>query len=202
MPSRSDEGKRLLRTVRVLTAGVKMINRLLNRRVLCCASLLLALSATAGHAQDTAPPMRASAVYVELLGNGGVYSVNYERALTPAVRVRVGAASWTTDSFWSDAETRIQTFPITLHVVSGGGAHHLETGIGVLPGHRGRDRDFGMSGGFVSLIAFVGYRFEPPPRRFVFRAGFTPFYGFGDPSVAYPEQGFLPSLGFSFGARF
>ena len=63
MPSRSDEGERLLRTVRVLTAGVKMINRLLNRRVLCCASLLLALSATAGHAQDTAPPMRASAVY-------------------------------------------------------------------------------------------------------------------------------------------
>ena len=184
MPSRSDEGKRLLRTVRVLTAGVKMINRLLNRRVLCCASLLLALSATAGHAQDTAPPMRA--VYVELLGNGGVYSVNYERALTPAVRVRVGAASWTTDSFWSNAETRIQTFPMTLHVVSGGGAHHLETGIGVLPGHRSRDRDFGVPGGFVSLIAFVGYRYERPPRRFVFRMGFTPFYGFG----------------FSFGARF
>ena len=131
-----------------------MINRLLNRMVLCCASLLPVLSATTGHAQDTAPPTRTNAVYVELLGNGGVYSVNYERALTPAVRVRVGAASWTTDSFWSDAETRIQTFPMTLHVVSGGGAHHLETGIGVLPGHRGRDRDFGVSGGFVSLIAW------------------------------------------------
>ena len=87
-----------------------MIDRFLNRLVLCWASLLLALSATAGHAQ-TAPPTRANAVYVELLGNGGVYSVNYKRALTPAVRVRVGAASWTTDSFWSDAETRIQTFP-------------------------------------------------------------------------------------------
>ena len=201
-PSQSDEGERLLRTVPVLTAGVKMINRLLNRMVLCCASLLPVLSATAGHAQDTAPPTRTNAVYVELLGNGGVYSVNYERALTPAVRVRVGAASWTTDSFWSDAETRIQTFPMTLHVVSGGGAHHLETGIGVLPGHRGRDRDFGVSGGFVSLIALAGYRYEPPPRRFVFRIGFTPFYGFGPSSIAYPEEGFLPSLGFSFGARF
>ena len=179
-----------------------MINRLLNRRVLCCASLLLALSANAAHAHDSVPPARANAAYVELLANGGLYSVNYERALTPAVRVRVGAASWTTDSFWSNAETRIQTFPMTLHVVSGGGAHHLETGIGVLPGHRSRDRDFGVPGGFVSLIAFVGYRYERPPRRFVFRAGFTPFYGFGDPSVAYPEQGFLPSLGFSFGARF
>lgn len=164
--------------------------------------LLLVVSATAAHAQDTAPPARANAVYVELLGNGGAYSVNYERALTPAVRVRVGAASWTTASFWSDAETRMQTFPMMLHVVSGGRAHHLETGIGVLPGHRGRDRDFVGSGGFVSLIALVGYRYEPPPRRFVFRTGFTPFYGFGQSSIAYPEEGFLPSLGFSFGARF
>jgi hypothetical protein len=30
----------------------------------------------------------------------------------------------------------------------------------------------------------------------------TPFYGFGDPAVAYPDSGFLPSLGASFGARF
>ena len=153
-------------------------------------------------AAEAAPRARANAVYVELLGNGGVYSVNYERALTPAVRVRVGAASWTTESVWSDAEIRIQTFPMMLHVVSGGGAHHLETGIGVLPGQRRRDRDVGVSGGFVSLIGSVGYRYEPPPRRFVFRAGFTPFYGFGQPSIAYPEEGFMPSLGFSFGARF
>jgi hypothetical protein len=87
-------------------------------------------------------------------------------------------------------------------MVSGGRAHHMETGIGVLPGHRGRDRHFGVSGGFVSLIASVGYRYEPPPRRVVFRIGFTPFYGFGPSYLAYPDKGFLPSLGFSFGARF
>ena len=105
-------------------------------RACVVASLLLA-SATAGHAQDaTAPPARANAVYVELLGNGGAYSVNYERALTPALRVRVGAASWTAESFWSDAETRFATFPMMLHVVPGGGAHHFEAGIGVLPGQR------------------------------------------------------------------
>lgn len=179
-----------------------MTNRLLNHIVLCCASLLLIVSATASHAQDAAPAARAHAVYVELLGNGGAYSVNYERALTPALRVRVGAASWTAESFWSDAETRIQTFPMMLHMVSGGGTHHLETGIGVLPGYRGRDRDFGVSGGFVSLIALVGYRYEPPTRRFVFCTGFTPFYGLGQSSNAYPDEGFLPSLGLSFGARF
>jgi hypothetical protein len=89
-----------------------------------------------------------------------------------------------------------------LQIVPGGGAHHLEAGIGVLPGLRGRERDVGESGSFVSLIGVVGYRYEPPQRRFVFRAGFAPFYGFGDSSIAYPEAGFLPSLGLSFGARF
>ncbi len=179
-----------------------MINRLLNRILPCCATFLLIVAARPAYGQDTAPPARDNAVYVELLGNGGLYSVNYERKLIPALRVRLGAGGWTTDSFWSDAETRIRTFPMMLHLVPGGGAHRLEAGIGLLPGHRGRERDVGQSGGFVSLIGMVGYRYEPPQRRFVFRAGFTPFYGFGDSSIAYPEEGFFPSLGLSLGARF
>jgi hypothetical protein len=89
-----------------------------------------------------------------------------------------------------------------LHVVPGGGAHRLEAAIGLLAGHRGRDRDGGESGGFLSVVGLIGYRYEPPQRRFVFRTGFTPFYGFGDSSIAYPDVGFLPSLGFSFGGRF
>jgi hypothetical protein len=71
----------------------------------------------------------------------------------------------TAESFWGDAETRIRTFPLMLHVVPGGGAHHFEAAVGVLPGHRGRDPDVGESGTFVSLIALIGYRYEPPGRR-------------------------------------
>jgi len=175
--------------------------RLVARLLLCCnATLLLVAAALPVYGQDTVAPARDNAAYVELLGSGGLYSVNYERALTPSVRVRVGAAAWTAESFWSDAKTRLRTFPLMLHVVPGRGSHRLEAGIGVLPGYR--DHDFGASGGFVSLIASVGYRYEPPQRRFIFRTGFTPFYGFGEPSIAYPDTGFLPSLGLSFGARF
>ena len=154
---------------------------------------------TSGRTQDPAPP-RNNALYIELLGNGGVYSINYERAVTPALRVRVGAGVWTAVSFWSSAETRIRTVPLMVQFVPGGGAHHLEAGAGVLVGHR--HRDVGESGAFASVVGLVGYRYEPPQRRFVFRAGFTPFYGFGDASAAYPDAGFLPSLGLSFGARF
>jgi hypothetical protein len=70
----------------------------------------------------------------------------------------------------------------------------------VLPGRRGGD--LRETEAFVSVTALVGYRYEPPQRRFVFRAGVTPFYGFGDSAVAYPDEGFMPSLDVSLGARF
>ena len=170
-------------------------------RVLACTSTVLLLAcALPADAQDAADPWRNNAVYFELLGNGGVFSINYERAVTPSLRLRVGAASWTAHSFWGDEETRFETFPLMLHVIPGHGAHRFEVAIGILPGHR--QGDMGESGGFVSLTGLIGYRYEPPGRRFVFRAGVAPFYGFGDSAMAYPAEGFLPSLGLSFGARF
>jgi hypothetical protein len=172
-------------------------------RVLACTSTFLLLAcALPADAQDAGDPWRNNAVYFELLGNGGVFSINYERAVTPSLRLRVGAASWTAQGFWSDAETRFETFPLMLHVVPGRGAHRFEVAIGILAGHRGRQDDTGESGAFVSLTGLIGYRYEPPARRFVFRAGVAPFYGFGDSAIAYPAEGFLPSLGLSFGARF
>jgi hypothetical protein len=166
-------------------------------------SLLLLLAfASVTHAHDAPAPSRDNAVYLELLGNGGLFSINYERAVTPSVRLRIGAASWTTQSFWSDAETQITTFPLMLHLLPGRDAHRLEAAVGVLLGRRSRDRDVGESGAFVSLTALVGYRYEPPGRRIVFRAGVTPFYGFGESAIAYPDEGFTPSLGVSLGARF
>ena len=163
--------------------------------------LVLAFAAPAD-AQDVHPPVRTNALYLELLGNGGLFSINYERAVGPSLRVRVGAASWTAQSFWSEAETQIATFPLLLHALPGRGPHRLEAAVGVLPGRRRQDRNVGESGAFVSLTGLVGYRYEPPDRRFLFRAGVTPFYGFGDPAIAYPDKGFLPSIGISFGARF
>jgi hypothetical protein len=168
----------------------------------CTSTLLLLAFALPADAQDATASVRNNAAYFEFLGNGGVFSINYERAVTPLLRLRVGVASWTAQSFWGDAETQFETFPLMLHVVPGRGAHRFEAAIGVLPGRRGRQPDMGESGGFVSLIGLIGYRYEPPGRRFVFRAGVTPFYGFGDSAVAYPDDGFLPSLGISFGARF
>ena len=143
-----------------------------------------------------------NAVYLELLGSGGLYSFNYEREVADNLLARVGFGSWTSTSFWSDVETSFTTVPVTLAAVLGRGHHRLELGGGVTFGHRDRDEFAGESDGFVSLTGLVGYRYDKAGRGFLFRAGATPFIGLGDEDVAYPDKGFFPSLGLSFGYRF
>jgi hypothetical protein len=143
-----------------------------------------------------------NAVYLELLGSGGLFSLNYEREIADGVLARAGFGSWASSSFWSDAETTVTTVPLTVALVRGRGRHRLELGGGMTVGRRTRDTFDGSSGNFVSWTGLVGYRYEKPNRGFLFRAGATPFYGFGAEDVAYPERGFFPSFGISLGYSF
>ena len=148
------------------------------------------------------PAAHPNGVYLELLGSGGLYSINYEREIRESVWLRVGFGAWTATSFFSDTETAVTTVPITLTRLIGAGTHRLEVGGGLTLGRREREALSGDSGSFVSLTGLVGYRYQPRGRGFLFRASATPFYGFGNEDLAYPEKGFMPSLGISFGYVF
>jgi len=158
-----------------------------------------------------ATPLRVSGqvesrdvVYAELLGNGGLFSINYERRVS-AVHMRVGFASWTIDDLFGIGQDRFTVVPVTVSHLVGSGSHHLESGGGVTLGVSEVTSGFGgssTSAGFVSLTGIVGYRYQKPTGGFIFRAALTPFYGFGREGVAYPDRGFFPSLGISFGAAF
>ena len=149
----------------------------------------------------------ANSVYAELLGNGGLYSVNFDRRLgAGAASVRVGVASWeTTGGFFSpsDERQRFVTVPVLLNALTGTGTHHLEVGAGVLLGSQ-TTTGGGLStrSSFVDATGTLGYRRQRPGRGWVFRAGLTPFYGFGTEEEAYPERGFFLSGGVSVGYSF
>jgi hypothetical protein len=117
------------------------------------------------------------------------------------ILVRAGSGSWTSTSFFSDAETSFTTVPLTIAGVRGE-RHRLEFGGGVTLGRETRELFAGRPNTFVSLTGLVGYRYEKPGRGLLFRGGFTPFYGFGEEDVAYPEKGFFPSFGLSLGYSF
>src|SRR5207248_406513 len=98
------------------------LNRATHLRKRISASFLAAILAFMAiaslRAQDTAltqaPRYRApNALFVEALGNGGLYSFNYDRRLNNSVTLRGGFTRWTSVSLGSYA-TRHYTFHLLM----------------------------------------------------------------------------------------
>ena len=175
-------------------------------RVASTSLLLLALALPAVAQAQQPSPARPNHVYFEVLGNGGLGSFNYERALSPVVAARVGIAAWTATDFWGGGDTKFLNVPLTLSFLPGGEGSGWEVGGGFLLGRATEDEpDYGLGGdpgsttkGIVNLTAIVGYRWVRE-NGWISRIGFTPFLPL---SGDYPDSGFFPSLGISFGKAF
>ena len=147
-----------------------------------------------------------NSVYLELLGNGGVYSFNFEREILPHLGLRIGAATWEDEGegfFGSTSTHRHITFPLMLNYGMGGGNSRLELGGGLLLGQSKRTGyEERTTSGFLSLTASIGYRYQRPRGGVLFRAGLTPFYSLDSREDAYPDAGLSASLGMSIGYAF
>lgn len=146
-----------------------------------------------------------NALYLEFLGNAGMFSLNYDRRVAGQGIVRAGLAAWTAEDFWSDdAETRIRSALVMIGTMRGQQRNRFELGVGLLTGRK-TDVSFDQTSNttsFVTLTGTLGYRRQPQGRGLLFRAGITPFYGFGNADDAYPEKGLFPSVGLSVGYSF
>jgi hypothetical protein len=145
-------------------------------------------------------PHASNAVYFELLGNAGAFSLNYERLVNGRLALRLGYGTWTDSMiFGPSAERQVKSMPVSASYLFGPGERKLEIGGGVT---FGRHENFYGGGSFRSLTAIVGYRTQPAGRGYLFRAGVTPFYSLDSGNTAYPDPGFTFSAGVSFGYRF
>lgn len=163
------------------------------------ASVIVVTVSIPASAQDARP----NVAYLELLGSGGAWSANYERA-AGAFRLRLGLASWSAGDSFGAGTTAYWTVPLTISHVAGAGNHHLESGAGVTFGRSDFTSSFDADerSQFTTLTAILGYRYQKPGGRFVFRAVLTPLFGLGTEDAAYPEKGFFPSVGISVGRAF
>ncbi len=154
-------------------------------------------------AQSVTSEAQEHHLFLELSGSGGLYSVNYERAVKPLTYLRVGASYLYAGNFevqFPDGEFRRSTHALTLPVflsrLIGKKNHYLELGAGVIPNVFLDDRDvssdtrneFYLYGGLVA-----GYRYQPAQRGITLRAGFTPWFTF---------DALSSSFGLSIGYRF
>lgn len=160
----------------------------------------------APHAKSTNAERKAkNVVYLELLGSGLLYSVNYERMLSNDMSVRAGFSYWSMSASSgngqssSSAKLEVMTAPLLFNYFVGGRNHQLELGAGGVVVYASASASSGSSsklsgeGVGVAGTGVVGYRYSPADGGFVFRAGFTPLVGKG---------GVLPWGGVSFGGTF
>jgi hypothetical protein len=142
------------------------------------------------------PGSSKNSFFVEVFGNGGLYSVNYERRFAEIICGRVGFTRFSSDLY--GYKTKITAVPVMVSYIPGKNKSHLEIGGGMLVGN---DNDDSVSKIIADLTAFAGYRYQSPGNGLLFRIGFTPFFSLDD-SANYPDNGFFLSGGLSLGYHF
>lgn len=136
---------------------------------------------------------RGQSIYVELLGGGVIYSVNYDTRFSEGedkLGCRIGA---------SFVESGV-IIPTQINYLFGENKHKFEIGLGITT-----FLEFDSDGSIYILgSGTLMYRFQKPDGNFLFRAGLSPTFVPTEDDVLYGDIGkifwFWP--GISFGYKF
>lgn len=116
------------------------------------------------------------AVYVELLGNGIFYSVNYEHKVAEQTYVRVGGMYLGSVNTYPDGTASMFILPVMANYLVGKGNHHLELGVGFSINRVDGQLDFlEYNISDIGLTSTIGYRYQKSDPGLMFKAGLTPF---------------------------
>lgn len=148
---------------------------------LCLVSTIACISVISAKAQDTTAftPKALNTIYVEGLGNGGVYSLNYDRLLDSHWAVRIGVSYFEgrgTETFSSSMALPLSVSYLINFPTS---PSHIELGIGLTP-YRSYFLYYETLSEFVNqfliFTPMLGYRFQPQEGGFNFRILATPSF--------------------------
>lgn len=150
--------------------------------------------------QELAKSIRSSfnnknSLQFELFGHGLVYSLGYERILFNGDRFKTtGQVGFS--YFPKSTDIRTIWIPIAINGLVSFTQHHIEFGLGHVFAH---DSEWEPFASFR-----VGYRYQKPDGRLLFRVGFTPFieyksaleFGVSRNVFVYPSGG--AAIGYNF----
>ena len=124
-----------------------------------------------------AQPSAKSTIFFEGLGNGILYTINYDRMMSDTWSARVGLMSLSDTDDFGDT-TSLKLVPIMANKLKGAGNHKLELGAGAMlimvSGEIDDDDDFEAGG--VGVTTTIGYRYQRPDGGINFRIGLTPAF--------------------------
>lgn len=118
--------------------------------------------------KDTVSIYKKNAVFVELLGNGTLYSLNYERLIhiLPylSFSARVGASMDHVGSYY---------FPVLVNVIAGHNGHYGEFGLGTTIDLTHYELNNKWETTYLKTFN-IGYRYQKPGGKWLFRIDITP----------------------------
>lgn len=153
--------------------------------IVCCCAVSSAFAQDASSSAPYVPTPRTAVntIYAELLGNAGLYSLNYERMLQDNFGLRIGASyfGFNAAAGGSSAAVSLVSFPLMANYFVGTEASRLELGLGLLLANGSASvvssGSSSSSGGFgASLTSTIAYRLQPPQGGFNFKIGATPSF--------------------------
>lgn len=135
------------------------------------------LLASPCHGQKTTWPKNA--VFIEVGGNGFIYSLNYSRVFDNFINVRIGVSAGEIrlggQSFF-EVKAHAIALPLTASILYGQGNNRLEFGLGAVRIRSLIDITGARVVNNARFIAsgLVGFVHQPKERGVLFRASFTP----------------------------
>ncbi|MBS1634752.1 MAG: hypothetical protein JST26_02440 [Bacteroidetes bacterium] len=144
-----------------------------------------------------------NAAFIELGGNAGLYSLNFDRILFYRDRfkssIRAGFAPLPHGHYFEQAYVLESCFILFKN------PHHLELGVGATVQRRYNEKpdnsgDYAWENIWYSVWR-CGYRYQPRDEGFFFRAGLTPVFMSHDALGSHPDY-FQMWAGLSVGASF
>lgn len=132
-------------------------------------------------AQSPPEDYSRNSIYLEALGQGLLYSVNYDYRFVEHGAIRLGATHFILPDFFIGT-LNITAFPVMAEYLLGGRNDFLEVGLGIIPVYGTFTFEFGDAKlpGLNAWVLFgtgtVGYRHQPSGGGFMFRLGITPFF--------------------------
>lgn len=144
------------------------------KHLLLLATILITATSFSQAHTDKSPKNNAhgaQAIYGELLGNGLLFSVNYDFRFTKSQKglgMRLGTG------FFGGSGGGILTIPVGINHLAGKAPNYFESGIGVTYATiTGKDDFFSGNGGSL-LIPSIGYRYQPENNGFFGKIAISP----------------------------
>ncbi|WP_242928593.1 hypothetical protein [Pontibacter vulgaris] len=157
-------------------------------------------------AQQTQEQIHRNSIFLELAGNGGFYSINYDHILLSAdnwrLAGRAGAMYYSTVSGGVKGERTVWlAAPLEVSYLRGRGDHFMELGIGLTPLYQEYpEQDVMMQKKEIVLLPVgrLGYRYQQRKGGMFYKAGFTPMAQFNNERNLGRSK-FLPWFGLAVG---